>query len=158
MLVPATVNGKLLTLESLEELVKSPKEENTTQYRAWYPGGNEKASVMKNTWVLLTRDVLPGSRNQTYGKQVALVRKLAKKANVSYAVPRVIEVVASLFMHYVRSGERLYSDSPWTYTRCQEKYDNKWPMTIGGFAASGVCISRSNYDDEGYGVGAIRKF
>ncbi|MBI3236203.1 MAG: hypothetical protein HYZ48_00605 [Chlamydiales bacterium] len=158
MLVPATVNGEPLTLESLGELVKKPKKGNATKYRSPSFSKNEKACVEKNTWVLLTRDVLPGSRKQTYESQVALIEELTKKAKVSYAVPRLIEVTASLFMHYVRSKERLYSDSPYTYTQCQEKDDSQWPMAIGGFTTSGIGVVYSSYGDESDGVGAVRKF
>ncbi|MBI3211651.1 MAG: hypothetical protein HYZ47_03075 [Simkania negevensis] len=152
VLVPATVNGKLLTLESLEELVKKPKKGNATQYRDFCPGRNEKICVEKNTWMLLTRDVLPGSRKQPYDKQVALVGELTKKAKVSYAVPRLIEVATSLFMQHVRSGERLYNDSPEIYTRCQEKYDGQCPVVIGGFSASGVCVVGYDYGNDGVGT------
>jgi hypothetical protein len=60
-------------------------------------------------------------------------------------------------MHHVSTGKKLYSDSPLTYTRCQEFYNkkNEWKLIVGGFASGGLGV----YDvDEYCGVGAGRKF
>ncbi|MBI3211744.1 MAG: hypothetical protein HYZ47_03560 [Simkania negevensis] len=161
ILVPAKVNGEPLTLESLEKLVKNPKEGNATQYRSFFPGKNEQASVEQNTWVLLTNNILPGSVDQSYNKQVTLVNELAKKAGAPYEVPQLIVVAVSLFVHYVRSGELLYANSSGTYnyTHCQEKGHGQYLTFVGGFSYAGLCV-RSHTDDDllGYGVGAMRKF
>jgi hypothetical protein len=62
-------------------------------------------------------------------------------------------------MEYIRSGTRLYSDSPYTFTRCQEKYNDKYQLVVGGFASGGLLVDLyGNYDYEYYGVGAGRKF
>ncbi|MBI3211613.1 MAG: hypothetical protein HYZ47_02875 [Simkania negevensis] len=160
-LVPAKVNGRPLTLEKLRNLVKSPKEGHKAHYNGFFPGGNANDSLEKNSWVLLTRDVIPDSRSKSYDAQVALVEKLAKKAKVSYAVPHLIEVATSLFMHRVRSGEFLYGNSPLTYTRCQEKHEGtSLQIACGGFSSSWLYVpgKYDYYSPENCGVGAVRKF
>ena len=63
-------------------------------------------------------------------------------------------------MAYVQTGKKLYSDSPYTYTRCQEKVNNnQWPVAIGGFAALGLGVHGNDWDDIViFGVGGSRKF
>ncbi|MCP5509083.1 MAG: F-box protein [Chlamydiales bacterium] len=160
-LIPSHVNGEQLTLESIGELVKSPKGEGfATEYYLYNnPHGNEKAHVNQNTWVLMTRNVLPDSREKSYNVQRQLVAKLAQKSGQPYEVPRLIEAVTSIFMEYIKTGARLYGKDPWEFTRCQEmtQDDITWPMDAGGFAAGGLEIG-SHWDNGSYGVGGARKF
>ena len=161
-LVPSHVDGEQLTLESLGELVKSPKGGgNATKYDYWRPGGNEKAHVKQNTWVLMTRDVLPYSGGKGYKAQCQLVAKLAKSSGQSYEMPHLIEAVTSIFMEYVKTGNWLYGRDPLTYTRCQEKTQDKvaWPMFAGAFDAGGLFVRYFDWDYfESSGVGCQRKF
>lgn len=157
-LIPAKVNGELLTLASVGELVKKPKQGDPTRYQYFYSGGNENSHVERNTWILMTYDVLPGSRSQPYEKQVAMVEELAKKAKAPYELPHLIEASVALFMHYVRSGECLYRGIPWTYTLCQDKNKgNGRPMAIGRFANLGIFVNGNLYASNRTGVGAMRK-
>ena len=85
-----------------------------------------------------------------------MVFKHAKESGIPYALPIALEAVTAILMEYVSSGKRLYSDKPWTYTRCQEKVNaNKWPVVIGGFAADGpgsIYDCSGSYDFLGAGV------
>ena len=134
-LIPSRVAGKLLTLDYLGELIKSPKGDgHKTQYRAYWDEARKaigSQSPGKSYWVLMTRDVLDGSRNQRYNDQCALVSR-----HQGYTVPGVLEAAVVVLLHHVRSGERLYSDNPYTYTRCQEKVQNHqlvvWGLFFGG--------------------------
>ena len=63
---------------------------------------------------------MEGSRSQTYAKQKQLVADLAQKTQIPYALPKVLEAATCMLMTHVSTGQRLYNDSPWTYTRCQE--------------------------------------
>lgn len=51
-LIPATVNGKPLTLQTIKELVKSPKKEATTKYCNFYPGEAANVSITNSHWAL----------------------------------------------------------------------------------------------------------
>ncbi len=154
VLIPQTVNGKPLSLKSLGELIQNPKQGNKTQYRFFYPGEYKPDTPGEAShWVLMTKDVIPGSRAQSYAKQQELVGKAR-----SYQVPKVLEATASILMEHVRSGNRLCSDKPYTYTRCQEKYDKDWQLVVGGFSAAGLCVSRYDGGIEFNGVVGLRKF
>ena len=61
-------------------------------------------------------------------------------------------------MEYVRTGTRLYPDDPWTFTRCQEKYNSDWQLVVGGFSAAGLRVHDDLSDSENYGVSGLRKF
>jgi hypothetical protein len=60
-------------------------------------------------------------------------------------------------MEYVRTGTRIYSNSPWTYARCQEKYAGV-QFVVGGFSAAGLSVYYSTYGIQCTGVGGLRKF
>ena len=141
VLVPSHVNGQPLTLQSLGELVKRPKQGHATQYREWFPGYNENTHTAKTHWVLMTKDVIPDSRNKLYNPQVVLVREYVTRSGYPYEVPHLIEAATVLFMHHVKTGERLYGDNPRTFTRCQEmRVGATWPVIIGDFAANGLIV------------------
>ena len=106
----------------------------------------------------MTRDVLPGSRWKSYEAQCALVADHAKRTGLAYEVPGALESAVVMLLHHVRSGERLYSDNPWTYTRCREKNEAGDPVVVGGFSSEGLVIDRYDYDIRSSGVAGLRKF
>ncbi len=161
-LIPQTVNGKKLTLNSLSELIQNPKAGHKTKYSD-YNGIVKKElgsqGVQKSHWALMTQDVIPESRNKSYKEQKRLLHSYAQKSHTSYALPTALEAAVSILMEYVANGKRLYSDDPYTYTRCLEKvHNNQWPAAIGGFAAGGLAVSYDLWDFDSSGVGALRKF
>ncbi len=161
VLVPATVNGEPLTLAKMGQLVQNPLQDGRpTKYRYCHLGQHPDGVAPASHWVLMTRDVIPGSRSKSYAAQQELLTRLSQKANVVYEVPRILDATVCLFMEYVRSGAWLYSDNPWTYTRCQEKYNSKWQLVVGGVALDGldVCDDGSSDEPDGDGVGVVRKF
>jgi hypothetical protein len=161
VLVPATVDGRPFTLDLLGELIKDPQGGFRKAEFEIY--GNEvrrelgAQSPGSSYWVLMTRDVLPGSRGKTYDAQKALVA-----AHVHYDIPYVLEAATAILLHHARIGERLYTDDPWTYTRCQEKVlGNKYPVVVGGFSSGGFLVLNyyfySVYSSS-FGVSCLRKF
>ncbi len=159
VLIPKTVNGKPLTLKTLDELVKAPKAGHATQYRyIWEKIINEHGdqATAQPHWVLMTKDVVPESRNKSYVDQQALIAECAKKTNINYEVPCVLDTAICIFMHSISLGERLFTDKPWTYTRCQEKVQG-YHIVVGGFSSAGLDVSLA-LDDVNVGVAALRKF
>ncbi len=150
VLVPQTVNGKPLTLKTLGELIQKPLQGTHTQYEYFRLGEYTDAPAAKSHWALLTRDVIEGSRSKSYSDQKALIK-------APYEVPTILDATVAVLMEYVRTGTRLYSDSPWTYTRCQEKYNKDWQLDVGGFGAAGLFV-HDYYADDFSGVGGLRKF
>jgi len=158
-LIPKTVNGQLLTLKTLGELVQHPKQGgNVTSYSIFYPGGHENTPAGESHWVLMARDVIPDSRKKIYKEQVQLAQTYNKNG-IEYEVPKLLDATVGIFMEYVQTGTRLFSDDPWTYTRCQEQYVNTgYQMVVGGFSASGLRVCRNDCDDEIVGISLLQKF
>ena len=95
----------------------------------------------------MTKDVLPGSRSKSYSQQKNIVAELVKTTGVSYQVPTILEAATCILAEYSRSENRLFSDSPWTYTRCQENVQG-YQMVVGGFAPAGLSVYYYDYDDD----------
>jgi hypothetical protein len=163
VLVPATVNRIPFTLDLLGDLIKSPKGGGSkTQYRYYDDDAVKEELGAKSPgssyWVLMTRDILPGSRGKTYDTQEALVAAHASRLNLPYEMPDALSAATAILLHHARTGERLYTDAPWTYTRCQEKVcNNKFPPVVGGFSSGGLDVSRNDVY-YGSGVSCLRKF
>ncbi len=154
VLIPATVNGNPLTLNSIGELVKSPKMGHLTEYRyIWKDLKDEHGdtAIGESYWVLMTTGVLEGSRGKTREVQLAFAA-----SQTGYQAPALLEAATSIFMQYVSKEERLFSNDPWIYTCCQEQ-TNGWKLAVGGFAPAGLRVNIS-YDDNFVGVAALRKF
>ena len=163
VLMPKIVDGAPFTLNLLEELIQRPKHGGHRAEYEYYSDDVKAqfgtASPDRSYWLLMTRDVLEGSRSESYSDQKALVESYASRTGYSYELPRALETATTILMHYARTGERLLSDDPWTYTRCQELVDGRYPVVVGGFGASGLRVDDGidyglNFD----GVVGCRKF
>ena len=162
VLIPSHVAGQPLTLNYLGQLIERPQwGGHATKYRYYWDGARKaigsKASG-RSYWVLMTRDVLPGSRWNSYADQCALVSAHANRTGLPYEVPGALEAAVVMLLHHVRSGERLYSDNPYTYTRCREKAINGNPVVVGGFSSGGLFVNYYDYGSHFNGVAGLRKF
>jgi hypothetical protein len=157
VLIPQTVNGKPLNLKLLGELVEKPLQGHATKYSYFNLGEYTDPSAPKSHWALLTHDVIVGSRDKSYHvEQLSLI-----KAKAPYEVPTSLDASVCIFMEHIRTGAKHYSDNPMTFTRCQEKFDAKWQLNVGGFSADGLYFNNPYcYWDasEGVGIGGLRKF
>jgi NLR family CARD domain-containing protein 3 len=140
--------GEPFNLNLLEELIQHPKGGgHATEYRYYASGLQQQFGAQSPTssyWVLMTREVLEGSKMETYENQKALVARYAKRTDLPYELPGALEAATAILSHYARSGERLYTDDPWTYTRCRELIaNNKWPAIVGGFSSEGLVVGVS---------------
>ena len=166
VLIPSHVAGQPLTLDSLGGLIQSPKGDGYgTKYRNYEsyakyvrPAIGSQASG-SSYWVLMTKDVLPESRNKSYEDQRKLVADHANRTGLSYEVPGGLEASIVMLLHHVRSGERLYSLNPVTYTRCRDKGKDGDPVVVGGFSSGGLIVRIFYYDSYNFrGVAGLRKF
>jgi hypothetical protein len=158
--LPKTLNGQL-TLKSLGELAKRSFPDSDTGYNFILSAIVDELGdkpIDKSRWVLMTKDVLPGSRYKSYDKQKDIVGDLAQKALIGYEVPEILEAVACILAQYFDSNIRLFSDSPSTYTHCKEKIRGE-QVFVGGFDRTGLTVAYDdNNDDPNIGVAALRKF
>ena len=158
-LIPSTIDNKPLTIKSIEGLVSNPKEGNKTKYKyeIWSKILEQYGdlSTDKPHWVLMTADVLDNSRNKDPDFQQKLI--VATKQGM----PELLSAIASIFMRYVSTGEMLFSENPWTYTRVKEKVvvnkDEQYHIVVGGFAAAGLTVRSDVFGIVRIGVAGARK-
>jgi NLR family CARD domain-containing protein 3 len=163
VLVPATVDGRPFTLDLLGDLIKSPQGSGSKTEYGYYDSAVQKElgtrSPGSSYWVLMTRDVLPGSRSKTYNAQKALVAAHASRLLLPYEMPDALSAATAILVHHARTGERLHADDPWTYTRCEEKVDkNDYPVVVGGFSSGGLFVFYVSSVYDYCGVSCLRKF
>jgi hypothetical protein len=157
--LPKTLNGGL-TLKSLGELAKKYFSDSDSGYKSGWSAIVQELgdkSIDKSHWVLMTKDVLPGSRNKSYGEQQKIVADLAEKSLIGYEVPETLESAVCILSQYFGSNIRLFSESPWTLTRCKDKVQ-RYQTIVGGFAPAGLFVSYNYFNIEYIGVAALRKF
>ncbi len=160
VLIPAKVNGKPFSLTKLGELVKRYFPGNKEGYREYADSVRKQFGSKtpgKPYWMLLTRTVLSGSRDENYSAQKTMMQKYSRQG---YGLPSSLEAATGILLHYARHRERLYGDNSWTYTCCTatELVGGKWPLFVGGFGASGLYVhSLGLYDDSLIGVAGCWK-
>ncbi len=151
-------NVKEMSMDNLEvigKLVENPKKGHKTGYAEnfWKEVFQEKRILQKPHWVWIKKEVM--GRNKRYDDQ----QKLAKTfgANIS----GLIDTAISIFMEYVRSGERNFVWDPpvngqRTVVRVNET-TKEWRICLG-FAPAGLTVSNSyDYDYDPIGFVCARK-
>jgi len=157
--LPKTLNGGL-TLKSLGELAKKYFSDSDTGYEfIWSDIVDELGdkSIDKSYWVLMTKDVLPGSRNKSYTEQQDIIGKLAQKALIGYEIPDTLAAAICILAQYFDSKMRLFSDNPGTFIRCKDKVKDV-QTAVGGFLSAGLNVRNSYFDNNYIGVAVLRKF
>ena len=152
-----------MTLERLESLTQNPREGNKMGFRDKGPktwAQHAKTPSGRAHWVLMTNDVIPGSRSKSWKDQQTLA---ATFKGQGYELLSGVDAATCLLLEYVETERRFYADSPWTWTRCVEQVkvgSSQWPLAIGGFAPGGAIVDYSDYvdSDDSRGVGVARKF
>ncbi len=115
----------------------------------------------KSYWVLMRKDVLGGldyvngSRGKCKEKHNAMFAKLSEDGKANYSLPTLLEAVTSILAHEARCGERLFSNNPWTSTRCEEMVGNS-SVFVGGFASAGLDVDYYSYGDDAGASGVWR--
>ncbi len=157
--LPKTLNGGL-TLKSLGELAKNYFSVSDTGYGFIWPAIVQEQgdkSIDKSRWVLMTKDVLPGSRNTSYGEKQKILAELAEKSLTGYEVPEILESAACILSEYFGSNICLFSNNPGTYTHCKETVLGLQTV-VGGLTLAGLRVCSDDcYDDDFIGVAALRR-
>lgn len=126
-LIPATVNGEPLTLNSFKRLLENPREGgHGGKYSSFYNA--HKPAVIEfgdkhyeaSHWVLMTRDLIPGSRSQNYAYQKQFIENTANRLSIPYTLTSVLEGVVSTMCHHMVTGEKLFKGPSTTLSRCRE--------------------------------------
>lgn len=153
--IPETINGKPVTTQNFGLLLK-----NKINYD--YLGRLNIQEPLKSGWVLMTTDVVPGSRNQYYTNQKILVENLNKNGQTGYRIPKTAEAIICIAAEYLRSKKLLFGRE--TYTHCQEMDGYGYQVTLGNFSPWNPPCLQSNCDiwiarfgGEPIGVAALRE-
>lgn len=158
VLIPKTVSIKTssgswitkpLTIKTLDEVMKSKGRASYRGNWANIAAALGEKGIQKSSWVLMTKTILDGSPQKSYATQKQLVEEQG------YRIPQTLEVIACLLLEYNRSGRRLFSTQPMTYTRCEEKI-NECHLIVGGFNLAGLFIQFCAISHVHIGVAAIR--
>jgi hypothetical protein len=158
--LPKTLNGAL-TLRNLGELAKKYFPYNYRGYGyIWFGIANalDDNPMDKSRWVLMTRDVLSGSKEKCYEDQLLSIAALAEKSLMCYEVPGLVESTACILSQYfMDSKTRLFSDNPWTFTNCKTIQNHQ--TVVGGFCPDGLSIHWDPTIARRYvGMAVMRKF
>ncbi len=139
--LPKTLDGRL-NLQTLGKLASRYFPNSGTGYRhTWSRMVDEigNQSIDQSYWVLMTKDILPDSRNKSYSDQQKMVADLADKSLLHYEVPTMLEAVTCILAHYFKSANRLFSDHPRTYTHCKDQFED-CPIVVGCFTPLGLYL------------------
>lgn len=152
----AKMNGKPHTINAFAELITNPDGSKGYRYlnkQVRDSLGNK--SDEKGEWLLMTKDVIPGSLGKNLLEQQELVNSLSEKAKAKYLIPTGLEAATCVYVAYKVLGERLFSDQSWTNTICQEPDGSV--SVVGSFTKSGFQIDSLYCMAANYGVAALRK-
>jgi hypothetical protein len=115
----------------------------------------------RSHWVLITKDVVEGTRNEPYSEQKTKVEALGRGI-LGYQVPTVQDFCKAVLLYKVGTGESLYQTgneqnrNTYTYTRVQETTGG-YHLVVGGFAPGGLDVICAL--DLGFiGVAGLREF
>ena len=154
------VGDDRFTLYKLGALVKKYFPVAKKGYRYYDAAIKRKHSASSpdaSYWILLTREILLGSRGRSYSAQKALVSSHATRTGLAYRIPSILEVSTVVLAHYVQTGERLLVDDPETYTCCQEAFSNRYYTVVGGFSVSGLDVGSRRLLDYDLDVSCCRE-
>ncbi len=160
--LPKTLNGQL-TLKSFGKLTKKYfpdiEEDTSLLIRSKIISKLGEISIDRSRWVMMTKDLLPGTRNKSYHEQQKMIAELAKKSLINYEVPETLESVVCILSQYLDSKTYLLSHNPFTLTRCQENIEGN-QIIVGSFSSIGLCVHyRYSYNDcNDIGIAALRGF
>jgi hypothetical protein len=160
VLIPATVCRRPFTLDLLEWLTKNPhvgghSAQCRYESNAVKEEFGSQPSSCNSYWILITKSVVPASQCKTVEEQEVLVADYSCKKGLNYEIPSPLEAATTILSHYVRSGERICSDSPRMYTRCTGKIDYIYPVCIGLFSSAGLNIGIDDYNASSLSGGTL---
>jgi hypothetical protein len=156
VLMPKTVNNLPFTLDFLEKLVKTPLRGRTQSFYFKPPMLEREhgaTSINESYWVLITKNLLDGSRNKTRDEQLILA------AGVSgYRAPTLLETATCILMKLVSlraSENEFFFLNPCSRTCCQEQTMGL-KLALGGGPSTGLIFDHYG-DSSNVGVAALRK-
>ncbi len=147
------------SLEVIGKLVANPSKGNKIGFtqNSWPAALQEKRNLEKPHWVLISKEIV--GRNKSYEDQ----QKLAKEENDKVPGTKIsglIDTVISVFMEYVRSGERnfIWNSAKNEYNIARVNEQTRGVRLGLGFAPPGLHVDdRYSFTAGGLGFAFARK-
>lgn len=140
--IPENIKNKNLTIKSFGKLLKQKLEfyENKAGYRIiWKEVLQQETFEIRSGWVLMTKDIIPGSENQSYERVQEMLLNINQSNKMDYRLPKTIEAIVCIMTHYFRTKKRLFSMGPFSYLLCHENI-NSVQAVVGGFMPNGLFV------------------
>ncbi len=153
---PKTVNGKPLTLNNFEELIKNPKEGHAAKDDYFWPEARKEhgdTPIESSHWTLSTKDVIEGSKGKTKDELL----ELAKSIGPGWEEPTVLGALVSTAAEQAATGVGRLGLNLLMFTICKEKMLGL-NLTVGGCGLSWFGVSFPFYISSTCGVAPQRKF
>ena len=160
ILLPREIEAQLLTLNTFQSLLINKSKCSYASFDKFVRQELGNSSI-ESHWILMTYDVVPNTRRQRFEAQKSYIESIETNDPYRYRLPSVLEATACIIAAYLYLGKTIYSDDPWTYTRCMEKVNlDQYPVSVGGFSNRGVFIHDCRYvpTHDYIGVGAVKSF
>jgi hypothetical protein len=116
--------------------------------KLWYADEEFARKKAKASWYLIRKNAVPGSTSKTWAEQQAAMPE-------NEFTPRMAELVQAVIVHYLETGERLFSSH---YVRTNDVDSGGRRLSLGRFASRGVRMhSRGDFRDYYIGLAGAQK-
>lgn len=117
--------------------------------------GFKGLSLEKGQWVLMTKEIVPGTKDKTFDLQKEIVEQ------AGYQVPHLLGAAICIIGEFLTSGKRCFSFESRTFTRCQEIStckSQKYHLVVGGFNDESLGLYRDEFELAGIGMAGMLIF
>lgn len=111
--------------------------------------------IKKSYWVVMTKQLLPGTVKKTYHEQKELIDSLSKTDLKGFRVAKVIEVATSILAYHSQKQLKQEHFQTGKYTRCEEA-NGEYQLVVGGLNPYGLNVNGDGYIEDNIGVVAIK--
>lgn len=132
--IPETINDEELNLNTIDAFVSAFCNVKTCYKFPLKSAGIYEKTLKKTEahWVKLSKDILPETSEKTFSEIRAILN------SKGFEIPDLVDVVVSLFMHFLNTNEFLFSS---TFTSVLEANDFRCSLVVGNFSSQGLTIS-----------------
>lgn len=114
--------------------------------------------TVKSGWYLMNQDILPNSLDEDCVMHQVMLMSLNYSDQLNWEMPKIAEATTCIFIEYLRSGKKLFSDMRLISTRCQETV-NGYSVALGFFDSEGLKIVNPKLQNSNHiGVGSCLFF
>lgn len=145
VLLPKTMNRKTMTFNQLNELELETKDNRNISISTTDTIKNLFGSVpIENSrWVLISKEIIPGTLNENYCVQVKKIDDIAKKTGLPYSMPSFLETVLCTVSDLVKPDESysLFGGlEKYQFTRCKSEPLIPFDIRVGDVCNNGFLV------------------